>query len=121
KQPPPVPFGALLVVDAVIGHAPAMRLADVVFDNVVDLGLAQRLREPTGLFRREAAVDAGNPDVDARPDICRIAVRAVFGVACEIAAVEARRRDDAVGMGGGGVQRPRPAHAVADSANPAGG
>ena len=40
-----MPLGAALVIDAAVGNRPAMGHADIVFDDVVDLGPAQGLRQ----------------------------------------------------------------------------
>ena len=39
RQPLPVAFGAHLVIDAVVRDRPAVLHADIVFDDVIDLGL----------------------------------------------------------------------------------
>ena len=91
--------------------------ADIVFDDVIDFGCPQRLGQSRRLLRRKALVDAGATDIDARLDLGRAAMRAVGRVAGQIAAVEARRRPDALRIGRSGIQRPRPAHAVADGSD----
>ena len=90
---------------------------DIVLQHIVDLGLGQGLRQPRRLFRWKAAVDACRAHIDARLYLRGSQVRTVLGVAGEITAVETRRSYDAIRVGGRGVERPRPAHAIADGAD----
>jgi hypothetical protein len=58
-----------------------MRHPNVVLNDMVSLGLAQRLLQTRRLFGREAIIDAGTADIDAALDRSDPSMGAVIGIA----------------------------------------
>src|SRR5690606_20967776 len=112
----PMPLGAALVVDAMIGNAPAVRHSRIAFQREIDIGAMEGLDETDSLFRRKRSVDARHADMDAPLDRARQPMRAVLGLAGEIAAMETRRRDDPVRIGAGRRDRAAASEAITDRA-----
>ena len=98
EQAFPMPLRASLVVDGMVGNAPAVPATRIVFHRVVDACLAEDLREARRLLRRETAVIARDAHMNPPPDAAGMKMGTVGNVTGKIATMPACRCRDAIRM-----------------------
>ena len=113
-----MPLGACGIKHSVVGHSPPMSHANVILNDMVNLGRPQSLSQPARLIRREAGIHSSTAHIHTPLDRRNVAVRAVNRVGRKTPPMEARCGGHAVGIGGRCREGPSTTHAVTHNPDP---